>query len=228
MQMALDLGLATDFAWMRARLRAALGGVEMPRAIQPIGQLVRSSIGSRTYDRVSWAAYERLVRIYPGWRALSDAKVADVEAIISDVRFPDRKAALLNRALQMIARRHPDFDLRFLGRWPVGRALSWLEILPGIGRKVAASTLNFSVLAMPAFVVDTHVLRVLARFGAIRRTADGINAYDTVMGALPAWSGPDLTDLHILLKRLGQDWCGQSQPRCGSCPLAPRCGRKGV
>lgn len=228
MQMMLDLGLTGDFAWMRGLLRPAVGGCDRMPPIQPIGELVRSTIGGRTYDRVSWAAYERLVRIYPGWRALAEAKVPDVEAVIADVRFPDRKAALLNTALQMIARRRPDFDLSFLGRWPVARALSWLERLPGVGRKVAASTLNFSTLAMPAFVVDTDVLRILVRFGTVRASADATLAYAVVMGALPTWSATDLSELHILLKRLGQEWCSLSRPRCDVCPLATRCRRIGV
>jgi endonuclease-3 len=228
MQMMLDLGPAGDFHWMRHLLRPAVGKQELLPRIQPIGQLVRSTIGGRTYDRVSWAAYERLVRIYPGWRALAEAKVPDVESVIADVRFPDRKAALLNTALQMIARRRPDFDLRFLGRWPVARALSWLERLPGVGRKVAASTLNFSTLAMPSFVVDTDVLRFLVRFGTVRASADATVAYAVVMGALPAWSATDLLELHVLLKHLGQEWCSLSRPRCDVCPLATRCRRIGV
>jgi endonuclease-3 len=76
----------------------------------------------------------------------------------------------------MIAADDPDFDLSPLGEQPIEDALAWLERLPGVGRKVAASALNFSSLAIPAFVADTHVLPVLGRFGVIDAKADRAGA----------------------------------------------------
>ena len=144
-------------------------------------------------------------------------------ALIGDVTFPDVKARHLGATLRTIARHHPDFDLAFLGRLSVAEALAWLERLPGVGRKVAAATLNFSTLNMPAFVVDMHVLRVLRRYGFVRNTADTQPAYDAAMAALSRWNAAELAELHILMKHLGQTACRPDRPRCRDCPIRRRC-----
>lgn len=223
MQMAFDFGAVEDMAWVRDRLRSCFGRPDPACARTPIGQLVKSSISHRTLDEVSLAAYWRLVAAYPEWPALAAASTGDVEDLIGDVTFPDVKARHLGEALRVIGACHPDFDLEFLGRLSVAEALAWLERLPGVGRKVSASTLNFSTLNMPAFVVDTHVLRVLSRFGFIRGKADTRTAYDAAMAASPQWSAAELAELHILMKRLGQTICRHDRARCADCPIHRRC-----
>ena len=223
MQMAFDFGAVADMAGVRDTLRDFFGRPDQVCARTPIGQLVKSSISNRTLDEVSLAAYQRLVKAYPEWPALAAASAADVERLIGDVTFPDVKARQLGDALRIIGGRHSDFDLNFLGRLSVAEALAWLERLPGVGRKVSASTLNFSTLDMPAFVVDTHVLRVLSRYGFVRNTADTRTAYDAVMAASSRWSAAELAELHILMKRLGQTICRHDRARCFDCPIRQRC-----
>lgn len=221
--MAFDFGAVEDMAWVRDRLRSCFGRPDRACARAPIGQLVKSSISNRTLDEVSRAAYRRLVEAYPQWPALAEASTCDVEALIGDVAFPDVKARHLGDALRAIGAGHPDFDLEFLGRLSVAEALAWLERLPGVGRKVSASTLNFSTLDMPAFVVDTHILRVLSRLGFIRGKADTRTAYDAAMAASLRWSAAELAELHILMKRLGQTICRHDRARCPDCPIRRRC-----
>lgn len=223
MQMAFDFGAVGDMAWMRDQLRSRFGQPDRVCSRAPIGQLVKSSISGRTLDEVSLAAYRRLVEAYPEWPALAAASTGDVEVLIGDVTFPDVKARHLGDALRAIGARHPDFDLAFLGRLSVAEALAWLERLPGVGRKVSASTLNFSTLDMPAFVVDSHILRVLSRYGFVRRKAGTRTAYDAAMAASPRWSAAELAELHILMKRLGQTICRLNRARCPDCPIRQRC-----
>jgi endonuclease-3 len=223
MQMTFDYGAVEDMAWVRDQLRSFFGRPDRVCARAPIGQLVKSSISHRTLDEVSLAAYRRLVEAYPEWLALAEASTGDVEALIGDVTFPDVKARHLGDALRAIAARHPDFDLEFLGLLGVAEALAWLERLPGVGRKVSASTLNFSTLDMPALVVDTHVLRVLSRYGFVRSNADIRTAYDAAMAASPRWSAAKLAELHILMKRLGQTTCRHDRAHCANCPIRLRC-----
>lgn len=223
MQLAFDFGAVEDIARMRDQLRSCFGRPDRVCARSPIGQLVKSSISNRTRDEVSLAAYRRLVTAYPQWPALAEASTDDVEALIGDVTFPDVKARHLGRALRAIGARHPDFDLDFLGRLSVAEALAWLERLPGVGRKVSASTLNFSTLNMPAFVVDSHILRVLGRYGFVRHAAETRTAYDAAMAIMPGWSAAELAELHVLMKRLGQIICCHGRARCADCPIRLRC-----
>ena len=223
MQMAFSFGASEDMEWVRDRLRSCFGRRRAIPVRAPIGQLVKSLISSRTRDEVSLGAYRRLVQAYPRWSALTHAAAADVEGIIGDVTFPDVKARHLGGALGTIAACRPDFDLSFLGGLSVTRALAWLERLPGVGRKVSASTLNFSTLHMPAFVIDTHVLRILQRFGFVPSKADTRTAYEATMAMVPDWSATDLSEFHVLMKRLGQTVCRAGCANCRDCPIRQRC-----
>lgn len=220
--MGFGFGALEDILWVRSQLDAYFGGPGPIYRRSPVGQLVKSSISSRTQDPVSLAAYGRLVETFPSWADLAAASADHVESVIADVTFPDVKARHLLQALRKIAADHPDFDLGFLAEMKVEQAMAWLERLPGVGRKVAASALNFSTLAMPAFVVDTHILRILRRYGLIRGKADIAMAYDAVM-EITAWKADDLAELHMLMKRLGQTICRADHGDCRACPLREKC-----
>lgn len=226
MQLLLGLGIATDLVRIRDQLRGALPKEGPFRLLDPIAELVNALISSRTRDEVSGAAFASLTARYPSWQAMTDASVADIETLLSDVFDFKNKAANLQRTLRIVAAAHPDFNLGFLGRMSVPEALAWLEELPGVGPKVAAAVLNFSTLARPCFVVDTHVQRVLGRYGIVRSNCPTGGIRDCVMGVLPGWSAEELAELHLLLKRLGQSRCGKLERRCAGCPLAESCSRR--
>ncbi len=222
MQMGFDFGAGAEIRAISNELGRHFGAPDIRPSRGPTGQLVKSLISGRTRDAVSLSAYHRLVAAYPSWVAARNATPAAIEAVIGEVTFADAKARWLAATLAAIAAERPAFDLEFLGEWPVGRALAWLERLPGVGRKVSASTLNFSTMGRPAFVVDSHVLRVLGRVGLIGTRADTIAAYDRVMAAANM-DAAGLATLHCLIKRLGQTYCRPDHPDCARCPLRSRC-----
>ncbi len=223
MQMGFDLGTGDDVALMRDQITGQFGSCLPVLRLEPMAQLVNSLISSRTRDAVSSAAFERLICAYPQWPDLAAATVDDVQRTIADVTFPDVKARHLGETLRRIAVCHPDFDLSFLSSLSVTDALRWLEQLPGVGRKVSTSTLNFSTLCLPAFVIDTHILRVLRRFGFVSPNAETRIAYETMMTAMADWRATDLLELHVLLKRLGQTICRSNQAFCRRCPVSRNC-----
>jgi endonuclease-3 len=223
MQNMFDFGEEARLARLRDLLIARFGRPEIGSLREPMGQLVKSLISSRTRDEVSLPAFARLVRAYPRWADMAAAQPHEIEAVIKDVTFADVKAGHLKRTLQTIAAAHPDFRLDFLAAMPVPQALEWLERLPGVGRKVAGATLNFSTLRKPAFVIDTHILRVLRRLGLVRPQATTENAYRIVMAAADGWGADDLAELHSLMKRLGRTLCRFDRACCEDCPIASRC-----
>jgi endonuclease-3 len=223
MQLGLDIGATATFADIRDALRPALGTYALLKPLSPASQLVKAMISSRTQDAVSHAAFGRVAARFRTLSALAGASACEIEAVIADVRWPDRKAAQLEAVFAILSASHPHYDLRFLRRGSVVQALAWLEALPGVGRKISAATLNFSVLHMPALVIDTHVLRVLQRLRLVDPMAGTAKAYDTVMPALGLWSAAELQDLHVLVKRLGQTFCRSHDPHCAHCPLRAQC-----
>lgn len=223
MQTIFPFRQAIDIGPIRERLAARFGKIRIEDRPDPVSQFVGSFLGSLTYDWKSWDAFVRLVRRYPHWDALADASVADIEATLEGVAFPEKKAPELKQTLRAIRARFGQINLDFLADLSVDEALICLEKISGIGRKAAAATLNFSSLRMRAFVVDTHVLRLLRRFGFVGMRADTETAYDAVMAAADGLDADDLFELHWQMKSLGQKVCTHTHVMCMSCPLSDIC-----
>lgn len=141
----------------REQLNPLLDRIEpLPRR-SPIGQLVKSMISGRTLDATSKAAYDRLVDRFGTPKRMMSAKPNAVLECIAEVTFAEDKVRHVQSALRMIWAERGSFELSFLDDLPLEEALAWLERLPGVGRKVAASTLNASTLDRPVMIVDGHV-----------------------------------------------------------------------
>jgi protein ImuA len=223
MQAIFPFRQATDLASIRERLGMRFGKIRIEERPDPVSQMIGSFIGSRTYDWKSWDAFVRLVGRYQGWDAIADAHVADIEATLEGVTFSEKKAPELKQALRVIRTRFGQINLDFLAGYDVDQALNCLKQIHGVGPKIAAATLNFSALRMRAFVVDTHVLRVLQRLRFVGMKADTEAAYDAVMAAADGLDADDLFELHWHMKRLGQTICTHAQTLCASCPLSDIC-----
>ncbi len=224
MQMHLRLDPDPVLVRVRDRLRQALGPLNAWMRRDPVSQLVRSMIGSRTYDAVSEAVFAQLRVRFTPWTRLADARFDEVAPIVAPVTYAEDKAHRLIAATALVRRRAGALRLDFLEHWPLEEAMAWLQELPGVGQKVAASVLNFSTLSRRVFVVDGHILRVAERLGLSGPQEDADACREAVMDAAPdAWTADDLMELHILMKRLGQTACRPTQPDCPACPVADFC-----
>ena len=223
MQANLFCGQSADLRSIRDRLRIAFGRDRSGVRVSAINQFIRSFIGSRTLDWQSDRAFTRLLNRYSGPEALVAAPVAEIEAALEGVQFADKKARELKDALLHIRARAGSVDLEFLAGLDVGTALVWLEQIRGVGRKIAAATLNFSALRKRAFVVDTHVIRVMRRFGFVKPGAETEDVYDAVMAAAGDMNADDLYEFHWHLKRLGQNTCRAFHAACKVCPMNEAC-----
>jgi endonuclease-3 len=188
--MQLSLGLSrSPLESMRDALLCEFGPQRPVARMDPISQLVKSSISGRTQDAVSWAAFLRLRAEFKCWEDLAQATEAHVLEIIHDVTHPQDKARRLPMALRMIEARIGWLSLSHLKALTVDAARHELQSLPGVGVKVAASVLNFSDLCMRSLVVDTHVDRVAKRIGLVG-PGDTTHTYHALMDLAPdAWGG---------------------------------------
>jgi endonuclease III len=223
MQFVFQFGQREDMNSIQHRLAVYFGKIRVEKRPDPVSQFVGSILGSRTYDAVSLAAFQRLVKYFQNWDALADAPESNIHDLIKDVTFPKKKVIVLKTALQNIREYAGGINIDFLADLDVNKALCWLERIRGVGRKTSAATLNFSALHGRAFVLDTHVLRVLRRFGFIGEYATTEQAYDFAMVAADDLKADDLFELHWFLKRLGQQTCRQVHAACSSCPLSDIC-----
>ncbi len=223
MQLSFELDPSPLTPAVYERLLSAYGGFDGPR-LDPLDQLIKAMISARTYDEVSWPAFQRLREAYRPWERLIEAEPAEVEALLANVDHRELKAAWLTQALAAILAQKRSLNLAFLAEGSVEEGMAWLQRLPGVGGKAAAAVMNFSTLRRRAMVVDTHVWRVARRIGLAPARADPDGVQRALMDAAPAaWKAEDFYNLHWLLKTLGQKLCEDSRTRCGACPAAALC-----
>ena len=211
-----------DLWFMRSALLAQFGSEPDRKRPSIDDQLCASILSARTHDDVWLKAFLRVKAHVGGhWHLLGEVALQDIRRLIPDVTFAERKAF----SLKTLWRAHPE-GFAHVAQMPVAQGLAELELNHGVGRKISAAALNFSTLRGRAFVADTHVLRVLQRFGFIGALARAKEAYDAVMPAAGGFEADDLFELHWHLKRLGQKVCTYGKANCGFCPLASSCMRR--
>ena len=110
MQTSFNFQQAADLRSIRDRLSLQFGKIMDRERLDPVSQFVRYFLGSRTLEHVSWSAFARLITHYQSWDAVADAPVADIEALIRDVTFPEKKAPELKAALRKIRACSPNFS----------------------------------------------------------------------------------------------------------------------
>lgn len=206
------------------RLRRQYGPQGPHVLLDPVSQLVMGLIGGKTRGDISTTVFRALKGRFRDWESLRDAPVQEIRHLIAPVTFAEVKARRLKSALQMVTASQGALTLDLLKPMPVSASLNWLEQLPGVGRKTAATVLNFSTLRKPALVIDTHHLRVARRLGLIRQRAGTVEAFEQLSPLLPQqWGAPNVDSHHQLIKLHGQRQCPARWPTCHGCCLADLC-----
>jgi endonuclease-3 len=212
----------TTVTWIADRLRGRYGDVPSGRS-DPVETVVRTILSQNTNDQNRDRAYESLLARFG---SLEEVMRADSDKIAEAVRVGGlhrEKAERIKAVLNRIVEERGGLDLSFLGRLPLEEGMAWLLRSPGVGKKTAGIVLLFS-FGKPYFPVDTHIRRVLTRFGLLERGGD---PHDRLNGLLPKGAA-FLRRLHLHLIRLGRETCHPRRPECGDCPLRERCERVGV
>jgi A/G-specific adenine glycosylase len=98
-----------------------------------------------------------------------------------------------------------------------------LLTLPGIGRYTAGAVASIA-FDRPEPVLDGNVKRVLARILEVREDVTRTDVNERLWEeAASLADGPHPGDLNQALMELGATLCTPRAPRCGDCPLRPRC-----
>ncbi len=150
-----------------------------------------------------------LFQRYRDLKALSKAKLEDVERIIRPINyFKTKSKNIIATAKQIVNEHHSNL--------PKTRAE--LTALPGVGRKTANVVLG-ELGIEPSFPVDTHVFRLAHRLGLSEgRTPDAVEA--DLRRAFPP---SEWRNLHHRLIFHGRRVCKARNPACGTCPLSTVC-----
>jgi len=180
----------------------------------PLELLVATVLSAQTTDTWVNLVTPTLFARYPTAADYAAADRAEMETIIASTGFFRAKTnSLVSLGAALVE--------RFGGEVP-GR-LADLVTLPGVGRKTANVVLG-NAFGIPGVTVDTHVGRLVRRFGWTAEE-DPVKVEHAV-GALI--QKRDWTMLSHVLIFHGRRTCHARRPACGACPLARMCPSYGI
>jgi endonuclease-3 len=180
----------------------------------PFQLLVVTVLSAQTTDRRVNAVRPTLFAAYPDPAAMAAAPREHLEQIIGPLGFFRAKTdALLKLSAALVE--------RYDGQVP--QRLDDLVTLPGVGRKTANVVLG-NGFGIPGITVDTHVGRLVRRFGWTEET-DPVKVEHAV-GALFAKRDWVMLCHHLIWH--GRRICHAKKPACGACPVARWCPSYGV
>ena len=185
----------------------------------PVRNLVLTILSQNTTDANRDRAYDRLVKRFPTLPDLAAARPSELEEAIRIGGLARAKTKAILGALARIGKERGGYSLDFLRGKPLPEAREYLTSFPGVGVKTANILLLFSY-GMPAFPVDTHVLRVTKRLGLVPGASTLAKA---ALFLEPHVGAGDHGPLHLNLIRLGRELCRPRNPLCVECPLLTVC-----
>jgi endonuclease-3 len=197
------------FEALAAAADAPVTDVNVKRRRSPFRSLVACLLSAQSRDANTKRAADALFDRAATPEAILALDEAEIARLIRPCGLYNTKAKNLKKLCRALVDDHG-------GVVPTDRA--GLMALPGIGRKCADVMLRF-VFHAPAIAVDTHVYRVATRIGlSDGRTAEQV-AHD-LEAVVPERFA---MQAHMLLLEHGKRTCRSRAPRCGICPVAPRC-----
>jgi len=180
----------------------------------PFETLVSCLLSLRTQDRTTAAASERLFAKARTPRDMLRLPLGVMRRLIYPVSFYRTKAVRVRDICRVLLDRYG-------GRVPDD--LDELLRLPGVGRKTA-NLVVMVAFGKPGICVDTHVHRIVNRWGYVR-TKTPEQSEMALRAKLPPQYWKILNDL---LVPYGQNICRPLSPWCSRCDLRQYCDRVGV
>ena len=142
--------------------------------------------------------------------SLKDATNMEIENIIRPCGSYTKKASyIINIAKSLV----DDYK----GIVPNNR--SYLEALPGVGRKTANVVLK-NLFNEPCIPVDTHVIRVTNRLGIVKNEEDPLKIEKFLMRKIPKEKWNRVSEQILLF---GRYYCKSINPQCENCLFQNEC-----
>ena len=175
----------------------------------PLQLLVATVLSAQTTDVVVNSVTPTLFSRWPTAEALASADPAEMELVLKPTGFFRAKTASVIALAQAVLERYD-------GQVPA--RMEDLVTLPGVGRKTANVVLG-NALDVPGLPVDTHVGRLVRRWGWTQET-DPVKVEADVTALVPR---ADWTMLSTVVIFHGRRTCFARKPACGACPVTRWC-----
>ena len=167
-------------------------------------------MSAQTTDKRVNEVNKILFKKYDSLEKLSNASIEDIEEIIKPIGTYKKKSIFIKE----IATKLINDNMKVI---PNSR--SYLESLPGVGRKTANVFLSV-IYDIPTIAVDTHVERVSKRLNLAKENDTVLEVEQKLMKKLPKdiWS-----KIHHQLVFFGRYKCKSIKPDCTNCKLKEYC-----
>ncbi|MEY3198366.1 MAG: endonuclease [Bacteroidota bacterium] len=149
---------------------------------------------------------ERVNRITPALFKLADNPFDMVKLSVEEIRAIIRPCGLSPKKSRAIFELSEILIAKYAGEVPADMAL--LEELPGVGHKTASVVMAQS-FGVPAFPVDTHIHRLLTRWGI----TSGKNVVETEKDAKKLFPKELWNKLHLQIIFYGREYSPARSPK---------------
>ena len=157
-------------------------------------------------NMVTPSLYEK----FPSLEAFANANYEEVGEAIRSCGFYNTKAKDLVECAKILLEKHG-------GKIP--GTMEELTALPGIGRKTANLILG-DIYGKPAYVCDTHCIRITGRLGLTDGSKDPLSVEKQLREVLPPEESSNFCHRMVLH---GRALCMARKPNCEACPLRADC-----
>ena len=157
-------------------------------------------------NMVTPSLYEK----FPTLEAFANATYEEVGEAIRSCGFYNTKAKDLVECAKLLLEKHG-------GKVP--GTMEELTALPGIGRKTANLILG-DIYGKPAYVCDTHCIRITGRLGLTDGSRDPLSVEKQLREVLPPEESSNFCHRMVLH---GRALCMARKPSCAECPLKADC-----
>tara|TARA_B100000401_G_scaffold187544_1_gene126178 strand:- start:12 stop:641 length:630 start_codon:yes stop_codon:yes gene_type:complete len=140
--------------------------------------------------------------------------VEEIREIIKPCGLSPRKSKAIYELSKILINKHG-------GKVPA--SFEELEALPGVGHKTA-SVVMAQAFNVPAFPVDTHIHRLMYRWGL----SNGKNVEQTEKDAKRLFPEEIWNDLHLQIIFFGRKYCPARGHKTEECPICSKYARKGI
>lgn len=154
--------------------------------------LVAVMLSAQTTDKKVNEVTPSLFALADNPFAMALCEEAEIKAVIAQIGLSNSKARNLKKLSQQLVNRHK-------GRVPDDYEA--LEKLAGVGHKTASVVMS-QVFGHPAFPVDTHIHRLMWRWGL----SDGKNVVQTERDAKRLFPRARWNDLHLQIIYYGREY----------------------
>lgn len=206
--------------YLDQRLKKEFGDRVPPeKRPDPLETLILTVLSQHTNDRNRDRAFAELKRRFASWERVMAAPPKEIEDAIRVGGLARQKSERIKKMLEEIQRREGKLELGRLCSLAASEAREYLLSFKGVGEKTATLVMLFCC-GLPAFPVDTHILRVSKRLGLIPDQTTADQAHRRLEALVPE---PSYYRLHLNLIELGRHFCKARKPDCAGCCLNAKC-----